>query len=80
MAQSDGDSLAGLIPLSAWRAGDLMQDQRLIMAVSSLVPGEYRIRVGVYNRVTGQRYPAFDPTGAPVPDGAVLATTVVVLP
>jgi hypothetical protein len=80
VAQSDGDSLAGLIPLSAWRDGDLIRDQRLIVAAPSLALGEYHIRVGVYNRVTGQRYPAFDQTGAAVPDGSVLATTIVVLP
>jgi len=36
--------------------------------------------VGIYNRVTGQRYPAFDRAGTPVLNNTVLATTILVPP
>jgi len=64
VGQGDGDGLNGLLPLSAWRLGDIVTDRRLIVSDGPLPPGDYRITVGIYNRVSGERYPAFDATGA----------------
>jgi hypothetical protein len=71
VAQADGDTWLGMLPLSVWRPGDLFQDQRtLTMPPTSLAAGgtgvagqvctgcTYVVRVGIYNRLTGQRLPA----------------------
>jgi hypothetical protein len=76
VAQADGDSLQGLIPLSAWRPGDLIRDERLLMPDSPLPAGAYQIRTGFYDRATGQRYPAQDAQGNPAPDDSIVAATV----
>jgi hypothetical protein len=68
VGQRDGDSLNGLLPLSAWRPGHIVVDRRTVVFDAPLPPGEYRVTVGVYNRVSGQRYPAFEATGARVAD------------
>lgn len=75
VGQGDGDSLNGLLPLSAWRPGDIVTDRRLIVSGSPLPPGDYRITVGIYNRVSGERYPAFDATGARAPDDELSVLT-----
>ncbi len=50
-----GDALGGLIPLWAWRPGDLIIDRRTL-PLASLPPGDLTIRVGVFNRASGERY------------------------
>jgi len=52
---ADGDSLGGLIPPAAWQPGTEIVDLHPIDS-SSLVPGTYEVRVGLYNRATGVRY------------------------
>ncbi|MEP7358069.1 MAG: hypothetical protein ABI847_12565 [Anaerolineales bacterium] len=76
VAQADGDSLQGLILLSAWRPGDQIRDERVLIPDSPLAPGAYQIRTGLYDRATGQRYPAQDPQGNPAPDDSIMATMI----
>lgn len=57
-----GDALGGLIPLWAWRPGDLIIDRRTL-PLESLPPGDLTIRVGVFNRATGERYPLIGAAG-----------------
>jgi hypothetical protein len=80
VAQADGDSLGGLIPLAAWRSGDLIRELRVISPEAALPPGAYRLRVGVYNRVSGERYPAHSADGTAWPEGSALAANVLVPP
>ncbi len=58
----DGASLGDLVPLSAWQPGVDIVDRRRV-ELASLEPGHYEVRVGVYNLVTGARYPAAGPEG-----------------
>ena len=51
----DGDSLGGLVPLSAWQPGTEIVDVRRI-ELAHLEPGPYEVRVGIYNRASGVRY------------------------
>lgn len=62
IAGVDGDSLGGLVPLPSWQAGNDILDIRPI-SYGSLAAGTYELRVGLYNRVTGARYPAFAADG-----------------
>jgi len=67
---ADGDSLGGLVPLSAWQAGTDILDIHTL-ASGLLSPGTYEVRVGIYNRSTGERYPAFTAEGAALSDDEV---------
>jgi hypothetical protein len=78
VGQGDGESLGGLLPPSAWRVGDEILDRRPIVSDGPLPPGEYRLSVGIYDRSTGTRYPAYDRSGQEVPEGALEVARVVV--
>lgn len=67
---ADGDSWGGLVPPKAWPADRAVLDLRTL-ELSGLAPGRYAVRVGLYNRRTGARYPATGPDGLALPDGAV---------
>lgn len=67
LAQADGDPLAGTYPFSAWPAGTMLQDQRMVIAVE----GAVAVQVGLYNRVTGERVTAAAADGAAWADAAV---------
>jgi len=68
---ADGDSLGGLIPLWAWQAGTEIVDLRAL-GLARFELGHYEVRVGIYNREAGARYPAFAPGGSRFPDDEVL--------
>ncbi len=53
-----GDALGGLLPLWSFQPGALVIDRRRID-----LPGPFEIRVGVYNRLTGERYSLQDAPG-----------------
>ena len=78
VAQEDGNSLGGLIFPSAWRSGNEVLDRRSIMLTAPLPPGTYRVTTGMYDRSTGQRYPAFGAAGAFIADGELEVTKLVV--
>lgn len=63
VADADGDSLGGMIPLYVWSPGTQIVDVRHI-DISGWRPGQYAISVGLYNRESGSRYSAFDASGA----------------
>ena len=66
----DGDSLGGLIPLTTWQANTTVIDVRHL-PLPGPDPARYEVRVGIYNRNDGARYPAFDANGQRLPDDAV---------
>lgn len=75
VAQADGPPLNGDWPTSAWRPARWVSDSRPIMISNS---GEYAIRVGLYDPVTGVRLAAFRADGSEWPDAAIELTTVTV--
>lgn len=70
VAGADGDSLGGLAPASTWQPGTDIVDIHSVANVP-LEPGAYEVRVGLYNRATGVRYPAFAADGTVLSDGEV---------
>lgn len=68
IAQDDGDAWLDTLPLWVWRPGDTIQERRIIRLPHPLPPGDYALRVGLYNRVTGQRLTGRDPNGQRLPD------------
>ncbi len=78
IAQADGDSLAGLIPPSAWRNDNIIRDQRAFQFEEALAPGMYSIQVGLYNRVDGNRYIVMEAAGNQfISDAAQVATIII---
>jgi hypothetical protein len=64
VAQADGDPLGGLYPLNAWRAGDVVHEERRVAAAT----GEGHVGLGVWDPIAGTRWPAVDAAGQPLPD------------
>ena len=69
VAQADGEPLRGLYPLSQWKAGDVVQETRIIEGVSRQSQGT--VAIGVWDPGSGQRLPALDAEGKPLPDQAL---------
>jgi hypothetical protein len=66
--QDDGYPLRGLAPFWLWDAGRGLLDRRTLVWPAGAQPGSYRVGVGLYDPASGQRVPAVDPAGAPLPD------------
>jgi hypothetical protein len=71
IAQADGDFWMGMLPLPILTPGGTIQEQRVVPLPEEMPPGQHAIRVGVYNRLTGERLPATTPQGSRLPDDAV---------
>ncbi len=71
VAQGDGYPVAGLFPPRYWRPGDLIRDIRRVELPEDLAPGHYVVVAGWYDPAGGQRLPAFDSQGQPLPNDAV---------
>lgn len=71
VGDADGDSLGGLISPAAWRPGTEIVDVRQ-MGLARFAPGDYTVRVGLYNRTSRLRYPAAAPRAGVVSEDAVL--------
>ena len=67
LGQADGPPVANHYSTTAWQAGEIVQDSRLVP------PGE-RYRIGLYLPADGERLPAFAAEGARLSDDAVLLT------
>ncbi|HEY8476462.1 MAG TPA: glycosyltransferase family 39 protein [Chloroflexota bacterium] len=74
VSQHDGLPRGGLYPTSAWEAGEVVRDRR-VLALPDGAEGSYRIHVGLYKLETGQRLPAYDARGVRAPEDALLLAT-----
>ncbi len=63
VAQHDGSPASGYLPMTTWRAGDVILDLHPVVVPSGYRPGD-EIRVGVYQREDNRRLSAADPSGA----------------
>jgi hypothetical protein len=63
LAQFDGPALAGLEPTSNWKSDSLYIDSRILALPADLEPGNYLLRVGLYNLEGGERL-HFRPEGS----------------
>jgi hypothetical protein len=68
-AQHDGEPVGSLWPTHLWRSGDVVRDERVLAPAPSLAPGQYTLKVGMYNARTGTRL-----TTADGQDAVVLGT------
>jgi len=68
--QADGVPFDGLYPLPHWLPGQLIEDTRLL----DLSGQPQMLAIGIYDPATGQRLPAFDSSGQPLPDNSFVLT------
>ncbi len=71
VAQSDSEPAAGLAPTSIWGPGAVVYDAHNLTLPASLLPGRYRLQVGMYDAETGERLPITD-TQQPGPNDAIV--------
>jgi hypothetical protein len=62
-AQADSEPRSGAFPTSAWVAGDVIPDDYVLNLPAGLAPGEYSLRVGLYQSPDGPRLPLRSPAG-----------------
>ncbi len=67
VAQADGDPLYNLFPFDQWQPGEEVSEDRKL---APLPQGPYSITIGIWNPQTGERLPAVDNQGNPLPDNA----------
>ncbi|MCP4539325.1 MAG: hypothetical protein GY832_19490 [Chloroflexi bacterium] len=63
IAQDDNDVWLGTLPLNVCQPGDMIRERRIILLPENANLEQCEIRIGVYNRVTGERLPARTPQG-----------------
>ena len=57
IAQKDSPPAGGLYPTSVWDMGDIVKDEIVLAVPDSGSTGDYTLRVGMYNFLTGERLP-----------------------
>lgn len=70
LAQADSVPYAGLYPLSNWQPGQIITDMRPLATLLPNPANLASIAVGIYNPVTGERLPAADAAGQPLPNNS----------
>ncbi len=68
VAQADGDTWLGMLPLADWPVATAVVDLRTLPWPASSEP--LQIHVGVYNRMSGARLAGVDAEQRPLPDNA----------
>lgn len=74
-AQADSPPQNNKYPTSIWAAGEQIRDLHPL-DLSQLSPDQYTILVGLYDRETGQRLPAFTADGRRLPDDRLEITVI----
>lgn len=63
IAQQDGPPMRGDYPTSLWSAPEIVVDTHEVRLPATLMPGDYRVRLGLYNPTDGMRMPLLNDTG-----------------
>jgi len=79
VGQTDTPPRGNTYPTDVWAAGEIVPDAVALKIDNSVAPGDYYLKVGLYNSTTQQRLPAQDRSGEPLPDGAANVQKVQVL-
>ncbi len=64
VAQHDGQPVGELRPTRTWATGEAIVDQFAIRLPAEAVPGNYQLRIGLYNADTQSRWPVLLADGA----------------
>lgn len=71
--QVDGEPAAGTRPTTTWRGAEVIVDAYAIPIAPDAPPGVYRLEVGLYDSLTGERLPILGEDGAPAADHFILS-------
>jgi len=77
ISYGDGPPLENAYPTSFWEPGESLADRHLLPIPTDAAPGRYRIAVGLYEPVSGQRLPIVGPDGQPTANRVLLETPVI---
>jgi hypothetical protein len=70
--QTDGLPLEGLYPMHLWEPGIQYPDRRSLTLSANLIPGRYRVEVGLYELESGDRLPLAEGPGRLSGDALIL--------
>jgi hypothetical protein len=70
--QADNEPAANTRPTTTWREAEVIVDRYAIPVAANAPPGLYRIEVGLYDAISGQRLPLLGEDGAPAADHLIL--------
>lgn len=76
VAGHDGPPQAGQYPTQGWRTGDIVWDGHLLTLDSTVPPGAYTLKAGLYHPTTLERLPVTLADGTQPLDTAVLLGTI----
>ncbi len=71
LAAKDGDSGGGFYPMTMWRVGDVIVDERIFEVPPQADRNQLLVELGVYDRATGERVKVTQAT-PPIVDNAIL--------
>jgi len=67
-----------LVPTVFWKQGDAVSDRTTASLTPGIPPGEYRLVIGVYDRISQQRLPVMDSAGQTQGDSYDIGSVIVV--
>ncbi|HEX6287599.1 MAG TPA: glycosyltransferase family 39 protein [Herpetosiphonaceae bacterium] len=62
VAERNAQPLDGLFPINGWVRGDWIRDPKAIV-LAGVVPGTYRLEIGIWDETTGERLGVYDRDG-----------------
>ena len=71
VAQVDSPPLQGHYPTTVWGAGEVVPDYYTLPLSSTLPPGTYHLKIGMYDAKTHDRLSASDATGSALADNVI---------
>jgi hypothetical protein len=71
---ADTPPVYGAYPFTTWLRGEIVIDPHWVTLPTDLAAGVYQVRVGAYDRTTGQRRAIVDPQNDAAGDSLMLAT------
>lgn len=74
--QQDSLPGGGSLPTMGWIEGEIIVDEYHIVVDPAAPPGDYALRIGMYDPTTGQRLSAFDAQREPLGDDVLLLENV----
>jgi hypothetical protein len=81
IAQHDGPPTGGFNPTWAWLPGEIIRDEVALTVPAGATPGAAQLLLGFYDAAAGAvRLPAFDTSGAPLPDAVAPLAEVQIAP
>jgi hypothetical protein len=79
VAQSDARPRKGIYPTSSWTAGEVVSEE-IVLDLSKVEPGRYRLGMGMYEVNSKDRAPILDAQGDTLPGGRLVLEPTVSVP